>query len=365
MTLTLTLAVAGLTPSEKSALVAAIKAKAQTLTTAWTLLWELSEFPDEPDGLLYCPKREEGQRLAARYKKRPSCLLIAALPPLEATPSEVPLFVRMPFKPQDIVDTLNVAAKRILARMPEESASSPASSREEKVDIQITVRGASRVDPLTLMLYAVFHGADKTRFYKIRQVNAPPGETPVEIWCWPDLDLYWTPLADEHAITGADATFEVFNCPGKRESLSSKAHELRPSGALLWGAGTRAFKTAELLPWLHADVKMALVRWPDLPREARSIPLIRILSRLTRADATFSELLVELKTARKDLTMVVNGLIMSGDLTLAAESRPLVPEPARDHMDPEQSLFLRSLALRVNEALGTAIESSMLSARAS
>ena len=74
----LTLAVAGLNAAEKASLVAAIKAKAQSLTTAWTLVWEPSDFPENPDGLLYCPKRDEGRRWADRLQRHPSCLLLAA-----------------------------------------------------------------------------------------------------------------------------------------------------------------------------------------------------------------------------------------------------------------------------------------------
>lgn len=355
----LTLAVAGLTASEKASLLSAIKAKAQSLTTAWTLVWEPSDFPENPDGLLYCPKRDEGRRWADRLKLHPSCLLLAALPPLESTPSEVPLFVRMPFKPQDIVDALNLAAKRIQAHRPADPLESVSGSREEKIDIHVAVRGASRVDPLALALYAIFHQADKSRFYKIKQAQATIGKPSVEIWCWPDLGLYWSALPEAQILAQSDAAFELYHCLGKRDALSSNAHDLRNSGPLLWRSGTRAFKTAELLPWLSADCKLALLRWPDLPKEARSVALIRILSRLTRSDATFTELLTELKTARKDLSSVVNGLILSGDLARGAEGRPAPAAAAPIRVDPEQSLFLRALALRCAQSLDREIEAAL------
>lgn len=353
----LTLAVAGLTSAEKAALVSAIKAKATSLTHAWTLFWEPSDFPAAPDGLLYCPKRDEGRRWAERLSHE-SSLLIAALPPLESTPSEVPLFVRMPFKPQDIVEALNIAAKRIMAKAPEESEAAPLNNREEKVDIQVAARGASRVSPIVLMLYAVFHGAEKSRFYKIRQIHTI-GTAPIEIWCWPDLELYWSATPDDQLLIQDEALYEIYNCQGKRESLSAKAQEVRHSGPLLWRSGTRAFKTAEILPWFPADQKMTLARWPDLPIEARTVPLIRIFCRLTRADATFTELLSELKIGRKDLSAVVNGLIMSGDLIRAKEPRATAFSPSNINIDPEQALFLRALALRCAESLDKAIENTL------
>lgn len=349
-----TLAVAGLSSAEQTALVAAIKAKAPLLSAAWTLLWESDDFPERPDALLYCPKREEGRLWAERLAKN-DCLLIAALPPQDTTPSEVPLFARMPFKPQEIVDALNVAARRIRARLPDESATSPQGDREERVEVNSAVRGAGRVDPLAFVLHAVFRIADKTRFYKIRQTQGAPGRALAEIWCWPDLDLYWCALPESDISGGVEAIFEVFNCPGKREALRSKVAELRRPGSLLWRAGTRAFKTAELLPWFQVDAKMTLTRWPELPLDARGVSLIRILSRLTRADATFGELLAELKTTRKDLAMVVNGLLMSGDLVRSNEPRPLAVDPDK-HMDPEQALFLSALALRCAETLSESID---------
>jgi len=353
----LTLAVAGLTSVEKSALVSAIKAKSTSLTHAWTLFWEPSDFPASPDGLLYCPKRDEGRRWAERFAHE-SSLLIAALPPLESTPSEVPLFVRMPFRPQDIVEALNIAAKRILAHSPEESEAAPLTTREEKVEIQVLPRGASRVSPIVLMLFAVFHGAEKSRFYKIRQTQTI-GTTPVEIWCWPDFDLYWCSTPDAQLLAQDQALYEIYNCQGKRESLSAKAQEVRHAGPLLWRAGTRAFKTAEILPWFPADQKMTLSRWPDLPIEARTLPLIRIFCRLTRADATFTELLSELKIGRKDLSAVVNGLIMSGDLSRSKEPRATAFSPANIYIDPEQALFLRALSLRCAESFDKAIENTL------
>jgi hypothetical protein len=283
--------------------------------------------------------------------------MMAALPPLESTPSEVPLFVRMPFKPGDIVEALNLAAKRVMSGIPEESSSAPSGAAEEKVDIQIMGRGISRVDPLVLMLYAVFQGSEKTRFFKIRHVLV--GSEPVEVWCWPDLGLYWSNVSEEQLLARSDCAFDVLNCQGKRDALSQKSHALRPANALLWRAGVRAFKTAEILPWFPNDQKLSLCRWPDLPKEARTIPMIRIFSKLTRADASFSELLTELKIGRKDLTSVVNGLIMTGDLVKAKAPKPsAVPAQiqAPVNMDPDQALFIRALALRCAEALDKSIE---------
>ena len=348
-----TLAVAGLSSAEQAALVEAIKNKASLLSVAWTLLWNPDDFPERPDALLYCPKHDEGKLWAERLGKT-ECLLLAALPPHDTTPSEVPLFVRMPFNPQEIIDALNVAARRIRGRLPEEPASSPQGDIEERVEIMLAARGAARVDPLALVLYAVFRTADKDRFYKIRQTQSAPGCPLAEIWCWPDLGLYWCALAESDISGGMEAVFEVFNCPGKRDALRSKTLDLRRSGALLWRAGTRAFKTAELLPWFQVDAKMMLTRWPELPLDARGVALIRILSRLTRAEATFGELLAQLRTTRKDLAMVVNGLVMSGDLVRSLDPRALLPEPEA-RVDPEQALFLSALGLRCAENLSDAI----------
>ena len=347
----LTLAVSGLTTTEKTALVSAIKSKASQLTIAWTLYWESSEFPSEPDALLYCAKRDEGRRWSHKLKNSRS-LFIEVLPPLESTPSEVPLFVRMPFNPQDIVEALNIAAKRVLAFELEESKTAPTSSKEERVDIQLVARGASRVPSLILTLYAIFQGSDPSRFYKIKQAMT---DNPIEIWCWPDLQMYWSSVSEEQILDQLDAQFDVYNCQGKKEALTVKNGQSRSSVGLLWKAGLRAFKTSEILPWFSYDNKISLLRWPQLPIEARTIPVIRIFSKLTYTDATFAELLTELKLSRKDLSSIVNGLIMNGDITKAKDIRP-APSLHKKSEDPEQILFLKALSLRCSESLERSVQ---------
>jgi hypothetical protein len=350
----LTLAVAGLSASEKGALVAAIKAQSHALSTAWTLFWDPSQFPERPDGLLYCAKREEGRLWAARLGRGP-CLLLAALPPDEATPSEVPLFVRMPFAPQAIVEALNIAAQRVFSAAPAESASAPAGA-EERVEARVDFRGASRVDPFALLLFAVFHGGDRTRFYKLRQLPSPARPCGVELWCWPDLNQYWSEASEAQILAAAAQGYDVFNCRGKPEALAQKSDLLRPAGPLLWRAGSRAFKTSELLPWLAPDQKIALRRWPELPAQARTPSVLRALRRLCQADASFAELLRELGMGRKDLSAFVNALLLSGDGTRAGEPRGANPPARRAHerADPEQELFLAALSLRCADALAAA-----------
>lgn len=345
------LAVAGLTAAEKATLVSSLKAQASKLSHAWTLHWDPDDFPSAPEALLYCPRREDG-RLWASKLKGGSTLLIAALPPLEGTPSEVPLFIRMPFKPQETVDTLNVAAKRLAAQQALESSSVPA-VREEPVELQFQFRGADRISSLTLGLFAIFHNAEKTRFLKIR------ADQGTEIWCWPDLDLYWSDLSEDELLALSDHQWRVFNCQGKREALSLKSSQVRPASSLLWHAGFRAFKTAEILPWFSPEGRLSLRRWPDLPKDARTIPLIRILARLTRYPATFSELISELRIGRKDLCGCLNALLMQGHLGRAPKDFPSAPPHQEPPIDPEETLFLRSLSLKCADDLESAIERSL------
>ena len=75
-------------------------------------------------------------------------------------------------------------------------------------------------------------------------------------------------------------------------------------------------------------------------------------------DGMHSELLGELKTTRKDLAMVVNGLVMSGDLVRSSEARAL-PSEVDERIDPEQALLLSALALRCAEALSDAIDTRL------
>ena len=349
----LTLAVAGLSSAEKGALVGAIKAQSHALTTAWTLFWDPSQFPSRPDGLLYCAKREEGRQWASKLARSP-CLLVAALPPNEAAPSEVPLFVRMPFSPHDIVDALNIAAQRVFSAAPSESPSAP-SSPEERVEARVDFRGASRVDPLALLLLAVFHGGDRSRFYKLRQSPTPATPDGVEIWCWPDMELYWSNASDDDILAAGGQGYAVYNCRGKPEALTEKSQSLRPAGALLWRAGARAFKTAELLPWLAPEHKIALRRWPQLPPEARSLPTLRALRRLCSHEASFAELLREHAMGRKELCSLFNALLISGDGARVAEPRARPPSPKPAPTDAEQELFLASLALRCEESLQIAL----------
>lgn len=345
----LSLAVAGLNSAERAELMSALRVKAEALSCSWTIFLAPDEFPEKPDALLYCPQREDGRKWAARLAKL-GALPIGALLAQNAAPSEVPLFTRMPFVPQDVADTLNVAAKRIRLSEPSESLAAPKNASEERVELQFSFKNHQRVHSLALCLFAVFQNSGKTQFLKLRS----KGPEPREIWCWPDLELYWSAQAEESIALDSESVYEVFNCSGKKAALLEKAAELRPSSALLWRVGAKAFKTAETLPWFALDGKLSLARWPDIPKDCRSMQLIRILARLTRCETSFVDLLTELRLGRKDLCSAVNGLIMTGCMQKVKE--PTRQRLAAEAMDPEEALFLKALALRCTESLEEALE---------
>lgn len=344
----LLLAIAGLRSSEQTALVSVLRAKADALSCSWSLFSDPASFPERPDAVLYCPEREEGQMWAKRLRSR-GALPIAAPLAQSSAPSDSPLFARMPFRPQQVVDALNAAAKRIQAEQPEESPSAPKSGREERVELRFDFKNAQRVSSLSLCLFAVFQNSDQSQFFKLRS----KGPKPREIWCWPDRRLYWSALPESVAAADHDSVYEVFNCSGKKEALAQKQNELRSASGLLWIAGSRAFKTAETLPWFALDARLSLARWPDIPKAARSVQLIRVLARLTRSEPTFSELLAELHIGRRDLCSALNGLIMSGCLRKTRE--PALQELPVAERDPEEALFLKSLGLRCTASLEQAL----------
>lgn len=345
----LLLAVAGLRSSEQAALASVLKAKADALNASWTLFWESSAFPERPHAVLYCPQREEGLAWSERLRSQGAVPIAAPLAQSSA-PSDAPLFARMPFRPQQVVEALNAAAKRIRAQAPEESPAAPRRGREERVELQFDFKNAQRVSSLALCLFAVFQNSDQTQFFKLRS----KGPQPREIWCWPELRCYWSALPEPLAASDHGADYEVFNCSGKKEALAEKQGQLRPASGLLWIAGSRAFKTAETLPWFPLDARLSLTRWPDIPKSARSVALTRALARLTRSEPTFSELLLEQNISRRDLCSIVNGLIMSGCLRKTREpTRKEAPAPARES---EEALFLKTLSLRCTRALELALD---------
>lgn len=345
----LLLAVAGLRSSEQAALVSVLRAKADALSCSWTLFWDAHAFPERLDAVLYCPQREEGRLWAERLGAL-GAVPIAAPLAQSAAPSDAPLFARMPFRPQQVVEALNAAAKRIRAAAPEESPSAPRRGAEERVELHFDFKNAERVSSLALCLFAVFQSADQTQFFKLRS----KGPRPREIWCWPDRRQYWSALPEPVAASDHDGAYEVFNCSGKKEALAEKEGQLRPASGLLWIAGARAFKTAETLPWFPLDSRLALARWPEIPKSARSTQLTRVLTRLTRSEPSFVELLGELKISRRDLCSAINGLIMSGCLRKTREpTRKELPAPERD---PEEALFLKALSLRCVASLEAALQ---------
>lgn len=348
----LLLAIAGLTSSEQAAFVAALRDKANLLSCPWTLFSDSKRFPEKPDALFYCPQREEGRRFRDQFKDS-STLCIAAIPAGHGAPSEVPLFARMPFQGQDVVETLNVAALRIRLSDPIDSPAAPKQSDEEKVELQFAFKNHQRVPSLALSLFAVFQTSSKSQFFKLRSLDAQ-GLVRREIWCWPDLELYWSALSDEETANDPDGHYEVFNCSGKKQALAEKQAELRPSSSLLWRSGFKAFKTAETLPWFSLDGKLSLSRWPFIPKDARSEQLLRILTRLTQSEATFLELLNELRISRRDLCSTVNALVLSGCLQKTREASRAVP--AKPLWDPESDLFLKALSLKCAKSLADALD---------
>lgn len=351
--MSLTLVVAGLSSQEKAMLVTVLRAKSEELTDPWTVFWDPSEFPQNPDVLLYCPKRDEGREWFSSLATK-GTLPIAAMPPLEASPPEVPLFLRMPFRPQDTADTLNLASKRVRAERPsvEERPQGPLPLVETPIDLQVPFGSANRISSLSLALYAVFREADKTGFYKLRRSDHD-GKASFEVWCWPEFGLYWSDADETALFSDFEGVYQIWACPMPKKSLSEKAKEVRHASSLLWRVGTRAIRTAELLPWIHADSPLLLSHWPDLPRDAWTISNIRALVRLTFSEATFGQMLSELQASRKDLCKTLNGLALLG--AVAPVPRASREKPAPIALEPEEAIFLKSLALHCSESLDKAV----------
>ncbi len=349
----LSLAIAGLTPQESSILITVLRARSADLAEPWTVFFEPAEFPEKPDAILYCPKRDDGRYWFSQFAA--SSIPIAAMPPLEASPPEVPLFLRMPFRPQDTIDTLNLAAKRVRAQkisLEERPSASGAPTVETPMDLQIPAGGTGGASSLSLSLYAVFREADKLGFYKIRRSDHD-GHPPCEIWCWPEFGLYWSSAPEETLVSDFDGIYQIWACPFPRKSLSEKSTEIRSSSALLWRVGNRAIRTSELLPWIPKDAPISLAYWPELPRDSWRLSNIRALARLSLGDATFAQLLAELQAGRKDLCKTLNGLALLG--AIEPVSKTPVAKPAPLALEPEEAIFLKSLALHCSDSLDRAV----------
>lgn len=359
----LTLASFGLTAQEKTVLRSILVAKSSGLNSPWTFFLDESEAPQNPSAFLCPVHRPEGE--AAMLRLGGLSVPIVVTPPGSASPSSG-FHLKTPFRPQDIADTLNnVAAslKMAIATNPEaddsaqpsparwQAASNQGEPGEVRLDLLAAFPGgASKVSGLALAIFGAFQKADKKQFYKIKRVGGPIER---EIWCWPDLDLYWSDLPEDVACYDPDGEYEVWLCNDKREALNLKADRVRAAHNFLWRAGWRSKKTAELLPWFPADHKISLASWPDMPKDMRTPSIIRALLRLVRSEISLAEMIVEMKMPRKDACCFVNSLIMCGKaVSVPAATRQKKPAMT---LEPDEAVFLRSLAIVVFERLEDAL----------
>ena len=331
----LTLAVASLSQTEKSQFIAVLKGRAQDLSCAWTLFWEPKDFPQKVDAVIYCPKRPDSKLIADKLAAR-GALPIAALPPMDATASEVPLFVRMPFKPQEVVETLNAAAKRILAAKPFDEV--------EDDDDDGPGIDPETAYPLPVALHRIYRsGHVSASCVKLRKV-----ESARELLCWPELELYWSYESESHLSSDSDGLYLLAPVQNPKDLLESKAAELRPIEPFLWKSAAKGFLPGALFPGLSWSMPLEMLFWPFIPPEHRTENAIRILRRISLAPASMEQIHEETRMPKSAISQCVNALLVSGALR---KSQTVDRLPAVECQSLEEIMFCKSLSYRLFETL--------------
>ena len=332
----LTLAVSALTQTEKSQFIAVLKGRAQDLSCAWTLFWEPADFPPKVDAVIYCPKRSDSKTLAEQLVSKGS-LPIAALLPQDSTASEVPLFVRMPFKPQEVVETLNAAAKRLLAEKPFGDLSADS-------DLSVDVINETLSFPLAVALHRVFRsGLITADIVKIKK-----NESAREIICWPELELYWSYESEAFVSSDSEGSYSIHPAVKPKETLDAKGSTVRKVEGLLWRTGLMGFAPGALFPGLMWNMPLELLFWPDIPYSLRHESAVRLIRRLSLSPASMDVLFEESHLSRPKITAFVNALLVSGAVRKAST---LAVHLQTKFDSVEEDIFTHSLALRVFEKL--------------
>lgn len=337
----LSLAVAGLNAQQKAALAESLRAKANDLSATWTIYWEADEYPAVPDALMYYIYNNSAITQRKKLKDKAS-QIIAIQNNSDSRPSEESLFVRMPFNSEELVRALNVVAKKIkLQSKWHESVRQP--NIQEHVELQFSFTGANRVNKLSLYIYALYQEADKASFYKIKSKNSN-----WELWCFPDIESYWFNGTEDELWAASSDELVVYRSPGKAQALEEKRMALGNSNDLIWQAGVRSYKTAELLPFFGTKARFHLKRYPIVPQWARSELCLRVLLLLNRKDMDLAEVLTIIGAGRKEVCQTLNALIMTGCVVRAKE--PYWQCNELSSLEPEEEIFYRSLCLKLQEA---------------
>ncbi len=336
------LAVAGFTAQEKSALIKILKEHSSHLNSIWTLYWRPQEYPAHLDALLFNAHSAEGQEWHQKNLKT-KVIPIAVYDPKHIAPSTTSLFIRQPFDPAALIHTLNTCAKR-LQHLAKSTPVELTPFEAEELELQFSFPNVHLVSKISLFLYAIYHQAPKDYFYKILSKS-----TDLEIWCFPKQLTYWSNRSEKIIANLTDSDLQLIRHNHAEQAILQKHNHTLSANNLLWHTGLKAMRSTELLPFFSSYTALGLKRYPIVPENARTKNTILILLQLTRNPTSVAHLLTYLNRGRKEVYQVLNALIMIDALERYSHALPINP-PSVD-FTPEHIIFLRSLSLKLQEEL--------------
>lgn len=323
----ITLAIVALTPDEKNGFINVLKNRAADLNTAWTLFWGEDEFPEKVDAVFYCPKREESKKLASKLIFN-GALPIAIILPNDLAASEVPLFIRLPFTPDNVIETLNATARRILSVVINDD---PVDfDPDEEIDDAFS---------LPVALHKVFRsGTIKSNFVKIKKEDNTR-----EILCWQDIDKYFAIESENFLSTDNEGIYEIYPAPNGKEILSRYMDKTKNASSLLWLAGRNGFSQNILFPGLNWDMKLDLISWPEIPSQFQNEQTVRIIRELTFNTFSMKDIYSIFHLNKNELINLFNSLVVSGVIQKASNNR----FKNMNKSSVEEIIFLKALSNKI------------------
>jgi hypothetical protein len=182
----------------------------------------------------------------------------------------------------------------------------------------IAVHSSLRLDaPVNIRMQIEMHGPLLIDF----RHNAFSWDTPLDIF---PIDAVHTGLETEFVTPDAPPYFEL---PGQ------------DLDGLLWQMGINSFGGARAY-WLPPDERYRLTRWPNVTRQALTIPQMQMMAVLGNTHANTAELAKLAGTDESEAVRLINAMSLMGILHRSVDA-PAAPVVKQTAVAKRQSLFGR------------------------